>query len=91
MSEKQPKFARTKPAPMQPPAEKLPEVESEKIFQEALAQRSLRSSKKRVKRINADLPWDLWEKVEQEMETSGRNFKGFLVYAIKDYFNRNQG
>lgn len=46
--------------------------------------------KGRIKRINSNLPLDLYEQMEEFMEAKSYTLKGFLVYAIKEFLKNNQ-
>jgi predicted RNA-binding protein YlxR (DUF448 family) len=39
-----------------------------------------------VKRLNMDIPQDLYEKIESEIDETGQTVKGFFVMLAKNYF-----
>ncbi len=43
-----------------------------------------------VKRINMDMPQDLYQFIEEEVEETGQTVKGFFVALVKQHF-RAQG
>ena len=43
-----------------------------------------------VKRINMDMPQDLYQLIEEEVAETGQTVKGFFVSLVKQYF-RAQG
>jgi uncharacterized coiled-coil protein SlyX len=45
---------------------------------------------KEVKRLNMDMPLDLYEQIEAEIEENGQTVKGFFVMLAKQYFKGKQ-
>ena len=39
-----------------------------------------------VKRLNMDMPMDLYEQIETEIEENGQTVKGFFVMLARQYF-----
>ncbi len=46
------------------------------------------NQKEGIKRINADLPLDIWEQVEAHIKNEGYTLKGFLTKVLRDYFKQ---
>lgn len=44
-------------------------------------------SDKKMRRINAEIPLDVWEAMDKHIEKEGYNLKGFLTKILKEYFS----
>jgi hypothetical protein len=51
---------------------------------------TIEATKREVKRINMDMPQDLYELIESEVEETGQTVKGFFVMLTRQYF-RSKG
>jgi uncharacterized coiled-coil protein SlyX len=41
---------------------------------------------RQVKRLNMDIPSDLYEQIEEEIDENGQTVKGFFVMLARQYF-----
>lgn len=44
-------------------------------------------SEKKMRRINAEIPLDVWEVMDKHIGKEGYNLKGFLTKILKEYFD----
>lgn len=44
-------------------------------------------AEKKMRRINAEIPLDVWEVMDKHIEKEGYNLKGFLTKILKEYFS----
>lgn len=65
-------------------------VEQEKALEalnkELVKPEDQKKDPKEVKRLNMDIPMDLYEQIEGEIEENGQTVKGFFVMLAKQYF-----
>ena len=69
-------------------------VEQEKALEalnkELVKPEDQKKDPKEVKRLNMDIPMDLYEQIEGEIEENGQTVKGFFVMLARQYFrNKN--
>jgi hypothetical protein len=52
-----------------------------------LTQNDSSKNEKRMRRINAEIPLEVWEVMDKHITNEGYNLKGFLTKILKEYFS----